>query len=195
MSVGLSWSLLLSLAAAVPVAASVRTRYDRATLAGTWDCWGWQSSACDGRSSSWGSSWSAALACLPAIARFQYDSNFLNNFRPRTSIRRNYHFVEAHLTPMQSIELLIRRRDGGPALQAEAVRAIRRIESNDTRTSSTLGAISLRRRRADGHGNERSRPTTPKCVQQLAWTQSVSRLALGEHALDAFVTSDRSTCE
>lgn len=54
-------------------------------------------------------------------SRLQFQSDFVKNFRPGSEIRKNYDFIENHLTPLGSTELVVRRRDGGEVVSAEAV--------------------------------------------------------------------------
>ncbi|GJM23962.1 MAG: RND transporter [Phycisphaerae bacterium] len=54
--------------------------------------------------------------------RIQFQSDFIKNFRAGSEIRQNYNFIEEHLTPLGSTELVVRRRDGGEVVSASTVR-------------------------------------------------------------------------
>ena len=193
MSFGLSWSLLISLAAAIPWLHQPGRHTE--TTAQHWLEVGLLRLAILSQRRSRLIAWlflAAALACVPAITRFEYDSNFLNNFRPSTSIRRNYHFVESNLTPMQSIEILVRCRDESSPLRAKALRSID-LSRQTLLTRHPLLARSLSVIDVLTAMGTKLPADDAELRQRLEWTQTVSRVALGEHALDAFVTSDRRT--
>ncbi|HRX84780.1 MAG TPA: MMPL family transporter, partial [Phycisphaerae bacterium] len=62
------------------------------------------------------------LAALPGFARLRFESDFVKNFRPASEVRRSYHFIEQNLSPLGSVEIVVRRRDGGFIASADAVR-------------------------------------------------------------------------
>jgi predicted RND superfamily exporter protein len=70
----------------------------------------------------------AAIAGLP---RLRFESDFVQNFRAESPVRQAYEFIEHHLTPLGSIELVIRTRDGRsistPAAIAKAASLTERI--------------------------------------------------------------------
>lgn len=55
-------------------------------------------------------------------SRLRFESDFVRNFRPGSEVRRSYNFIEENLSPLGSVEIVARRKDGGPAATAEAVR-------------------------------------------------------------------------
>ena len=55
-------------------------------------------------------------------SRIQFQSDFVKNFRPSSEIRQNYNFIEEHLTPLGSTELVVKRHDGGAIVSAMTVR-------------------------------------------------------------------------
>lgn len=50
-------------------------------------------------------------ACGASWLRFE--SDFVKNFRPESEVRRGYHFIERYLSPLGSVEVIVRRADGG----------------------------------------------------------------------------------
>ncbi len=62
----------------------------------------------------------AGVMALGAI-RVEFQSDFIKNFRPNSAVRRNYEFIETHLTPLGSTELVIRRNDGAPIASANTI--------------------------------------------------------------------------
>ena len=76
------------------------------------------------------------IGALLLISQLQFNLNFLDNFRPDDEIRKNYEFVENTLSPMQSIELLISRKDVAnqtgdeklTALTPKAVKAMQKLK-------------------------------------------------------------------
>jgi len=67
----------------------------------------------------------ASLAFGAAIPWLRFESDFVKNFRPNSEVRRSYEFIETHLTPAGSIEVIARRVDGGSMLTPEALARLR----------------------------------------------------------------------
>jgi uncharacterized protein len=53
-----------------------------------------------------------------------FEADFVKNFREGSNVRRVYQFVQNNLGPVGSIEVLVRRKDGGPILGETAMQAM-----------------------------------------------------------------------
>lgn len=60
---------------------------------------------------------------VPAALR-NFENDFVKNFRENSNVRRVYRFVEQNLGPVGSIEVVVRRKDGGPVIGESAMLAI-----------------------------------------------------------------------
>ncbi|MCB9850960.1 MAG: MMPL family transporter [Phycisphaerales bacterium] len=58
------------------------------------------------------------------VPRLRFESDFVKNFRPESSVRKSYRFIEEHLSPLGSVEVVVRRRDGGAIATAENVERV-----------------------------------------------------------------------
>ncbi len=56
-----------------------------------------------------------------ALPWLRFESDFVKNFRPESEVRRSYEFIESHLSPTGSMEVVIRKRVGGSVVSAESV--------------------------------------------------------------------------
>jgi len=56
-------------------------------------------------------------------ARLRFESDFVKNFRAGTGVRRSYRFIESHLSPLGSVEVVARTESAGGAATADAVQA------------------------------------------------------------------------
>src|SRR5690606_7268157 len=65
----------------------------------------------------------ATLAAVGLTSNLQFSLRFLENFRVGDPLRSDYEFVETKLTPMQSIEVLVRRVDGASPVTPDVVAA------------------------------------------------------------------------
>ncbi len=72
--------------------------------------------------------------------RIEFQSDFIKNFRPGSEIRRNYEFIETHLTPLGSTELVIRRNDGAKIVTANV------IDQGATVASASVSKLEMVRR-------------------------------------------------
>jgi len=61
-------------------------------------------------------------AALPGYGRLRFESDFVKNFRQNSEVRTSYRFIEEHLSPLGSVEVIVRRRDGANIATADAVR-------------------------------------------------------------------------
>lgn len=117
--------------------------------------------------------------------RLTYESDFLKNFRADTHVRRDYAFIESHLAPAGTIDVILERRDGLTVLDPVLIREaedfaeemVRRHEP--LRKALTLGSL-LRA------GGQRF-PDTPLALGSRV---ALMRGWLGEDALRAFVSAD-----
>ncbi len=54
----------------------------------------------------------------------RFESDFVKNFRPGSEVRESYHFIERHLSPLGSVEVVARRPDGRSAATAKTLAAL-----------------------------------------------------------------------
>jgi predicted RND superfamily exporter protein len=78
--------------------------------------------------------WAVAVVCAVVVvvgaggaARLRYESDFLQNFRRDSEVRRSYATIDRELAPVGSVEVVVRRRDGGPMVTVDAVVRARRL--------------------------------------------------------------------
>lgn len=62
-----------------------------------------------------------AVTGLAGLPRLRFESDFVQNFRPHSTVRQAYGFIEQHLTPLGAIDVVIRRRDGNEIVNAENI--------------------------------------------------------------------------
>lgn len=55
----------------------------------------------------------------------KFESDFVKNFRPESEVRQSYEFIESNLSPTGSMEVVVRRRDGGTVVSADCVAKLR----------------------------------------------------------------------
>ena len=63
-----------------------------------------------------------AIKVPTALSNFEGD--FVKNFRKDSNVRRVYQFVQENLGPVGSIEVIVRREDGGPIIGESAMQAV-----------------------------------------------------------------------
>ncbi len=63
----------------------------------------------------------ATALCAAGIGRLSFKSDFLDNFRPHSSVRRSYDFISDHFAPVGSMEVVIRTADGGAVLTPQTL--------------------------------------------------------------------------
>ncbi len=64
----------------------------------------------------------ATAAAAYGIPRLTFESDFVRNFRPGSDVRTSYEFIEEHLTPLGSVEVVIKRRNGASIATADDVK-------------------------------------------------------------------------
>lgn len=71
----------------------------------------------------------AAVLVISAagIVRLRYESDFLQNFRPGSEIRRSYAVIESELAPVGSIDVVVGRRDGASVVSVDVLERSRRF--------------------------------------------------------------------
>jgi predicted RND superfamily exporter protein len=80
-----------------------------------------------------------AAVKVPAALR-NFESDFVKNFRENSNIRRVYSYVEQHLGPVGSIEVIVRRKDGTPVIGQSAMEAMRTLREQRSGTSTASSA-------------------------------------------------------
>ena len=54
----------------------------------------------------------ATLLLTVGVRFLRFESDFVNNFRAGSEVRRSYRFIERNLSPLGSVEIIARRKDG-----------------------------------------------------------------------------------
>jgi predicted RND superfamily exporter protein len=62
------------------------------------------------------------LVIVAGATRLRSESDFVQNFREDSSVRRGYAFLTEHLTPLGAVEVLVRRIDGTPVGSPDELR-------------------------------------------------------------------------
>lgn len=128
-------------------------------------------------------------ACM--ISMLEFNLRFLDNFRPDDEIRQNYEFVQEELTPMQSIELLIDRRDGDSPLTPRAMTAITQLTERYegqypiARVVSVVDFLSF--------GGWKLPADQAALDERVQFLQTSLQMVLGENPLAGFVSEENGT--
>ena len=69
----------------------------------------------------------AGLLSIAAFGRLRFESDFVKNFRPHSEVRTSYRFIESNLSPVGSMEIVVRAPDGRTMLTPEAIRRARAL--------------------------------------------------------------------
>ncbi len=69
----------------------------------------------------------AGSLSITSFGRLRFESDFVKNFRPGSEVRRSYEFIEEHLSPVGSIEVVIRRKDGQPIVTTPNIKRAREL--------------------------------------------------------------------
>jgi predicted RND superfamily exporter protein len=120
MVLGLAIALVLALAGVGPLhrGAHPGARHDRLA-----DGLGWIAGWAERHRRIWALGFALVVAGAAwGIPRLRFESDFVKNFRPQSEVRRGYRFIEKNLTPLGSVEIVIRRADGGAIATLDAAR-------------------------------------------------------------------------
>lgn len=135
----------------------------------------------------------AGFACLGIVgvvltSQLEFTLRFLDNFRPEDDIRKNYEFVQDTLAPMQSIELLIERRDGQSPITPQALRAIQTLAKEEEAQPPITRVVSL----VDflTFGGWQLPDTSAGLAGRMTLLRSTLSATLGTDPLQAVVGSD-----
>ncbi len=55
------------------------------------------------------------------MGRIAFDSDFVRNFRADSEVRKSYEYIEKNLTPLGSVDVVIKRRDSRPIIEQSVV--------------------------------------------------------------------------
>ncbi|MCZ6815710.1 MAG: MMPL family transporter, partial [Planctomycetota bacterium] len=133
----------------------------------------------------------AGVLAIP-IPALQFESDFVKNFRKGSAVRTGYEFVEQNLAPLGSIELEVRRRDGGSIVNLPAIRACDRVAAYAvathgpiTKSISLLDVLRL---------SNVGLPTSEYELQlRFKVAETLLGTMLGPDAIKNFITDDRDT--
>jgi predicted RND superfamily exporter protein len=64
---------------------------------------------------------------IAGFGRLRFESDFVKNFRPGSEVRTSYGFIESNLTPVGSMEVVVRTADGQPILSPHNVSQARAL--------------------------------------------------------------------
>jgi len=67
------------------------------------------------------------LLAAAALGRLRFESDFVKNFRPHSEVRTSYRFIESNLSPVGSMEIVVRTRDGRSIRTPDSVRTARAL--------------------------------------------------------------------
>lgn len=130
----------------------------------------------------------ATCAAGWGVVHLQFESDFVRNFRPASEVRRSYEFVEANLTPLGAIDVVIRRRDGGKLLTCASLRLADEFASRAAhecaavvRKGMTLADV-LRLRES----------SLPEQGWDLTARMAMANVLLGDDALRNFINDGRT---
>jgi len=128
----------------------------------------------------------AAAAC--GIPRLAFESDFVRNFRPGSEVRTSYEFIEEHLTPLGSVEVVVKRRDGASVATAADVRraaevgrlAVERFHDVIKKSQTLADVLSLGSREPPGSD------------LVLKATLAAVESAMGQRLTRNFINADRT---
>jgi predicted RND superfamily exporter protein len=63
----------------------------------------------------------AGVLAVAALGRLRFESDFVKNFRPASEVRTSYRFIESNLSPVGSMEIVVRTQGNQPILAPSAV--------------------------------------------------------------------------
>lgn len=69
----------------------------------------------------------ACLVSALALERLYFESDFVKNYRPSSEVRRSYQFIEQHLSPVGSMEIVVRSTEGMPMASPDNIAKARRL--------------------------------------------------------------------
>ncbi|MCH8965124.1 MAG: MMPL family transporter [Planctomycetes bacterium] len=133
----------------------------------------------------------AVLLAIP-IPELQFESNFVKNFRADSTVRRGYAFISENLTPLGSIELVVRSKSGESIINVHAIQATDRVIAHaiDAHTPIIKGLSILDVLRLPGIG-------VPSSEVGLQASFQAAKAVLGKlldpDLMRNFVTDDLST--
>ncbi len=131
------------------------------------------------------------LAGLALTPRLEFNLHFLDNFRPHDPLRTDYKFLEQKLTPMQTIEVLLKSKQAGPAITPEVLQGMQQLTSEFEQEEAISRSLSL----VDVFGFAGAPlPETQAALEtRLALIESTLRATLGENPLAIVLSKDRQT--
>ncbi|NOX60171.1 MAG: MMPL family transporter [Planctomycetes bacterium] len=111
-------------------------------------------------------------------SRVTFQSDFIKNFRANSEIRRSYNFIEKHLTPLGSAELIIRRRDGTSMARVDA------IDSASNVAASLVSSLPMVRRSLTlADAISLTSPGRPQTTQHVALSLGLLRSIPGGRSI------------
>lgn len=130
----------------------------------------------------------AGVFSVAGFGRLQFESDFVKNFRPRSEVRTSYEFIEANLSPVGSMEIVVRADDGNGVLTPDNVRLARTlgdkiVERHDPiRKAMSLADLTTL-----------ATPSLPATQDDLQMRLKVARTVFGEEFEHNFLNTDRTS--
>ena len=128
----------------------------------------------------------AGLISLAAIGRLRLESDFVKNFRPESEVRTSYEFIESNLSPVGSMEIVVRAK-AGSILKPENLQRAR--ELGDAIVASHAP---VRKAMSLADLTTLLAPNLPLSTEELELRLTAARGLLGEEFERSFLNADRT---
>ncbi len=128
-----------------------------------------------------------AIVAAAGIPRLRFESDFIKSFRANTGVRRSYEFIQEHLSPVGSVEVVVRSSADHTAITPQQVRQAHEFGQRIVeRFPSIRKALSLADLISIGGS------TLPQSQADLTGRLALARLMFGADALRGFINTDRT---
>ncbi len=128
-----------------------------------------------------------AMGFAASLPWLRFESDFVKNFRAGSEVRRSYEFIESHLSPTGSVEVVVRRRDGESIVSPEALADLRKAGKRIVEEFEPVKrAMSLADLLTLGRGE------TPSTQFEITARMALAERVLGEDAVRNFLNADRT---
>lgn len=126
----------------------------------------------------------SVVSAIP-LGRLRFESDFVKNFRSESEVRRSYEFIESHLSPTGSVEVVVRRIDGDPIVSPESISRLRQAGDRAVLDFDPVKkALTLADMLTLGPG------PTPSTAVEIDARLALARRLFGAEALRNFLNSD-----
>lgn len=125
------------------------------------------------------------LVAVGGLPRLRFESDFVRNFREGSTVRRAYEFIEQHLTPLGSIEVVVRTDDARSIVTPDAFAAAASLAERVRSDHSTI-----RKAMSPADLLTIVQPDLPDNFTALRLRLSMARELFGEEAVRAFLNDE-----